>query len=662
MRFSEVKQVSPLTTLCCALLLLGIVVATQAALADRGPLSEPDAPDFYQRVLTLPGAVLYQQPGGAAIGTPPVFSVMYVYDRLEFTGDSWVQVGRDDLGATGFLRKQDTETWPHMLVMRFAPRGARSRVLFFRDRATLHDLTRSMQNAEIVEELYQGVRYGAPDREILVAVEPATAVKYVDQPYLLPILGHVDVRVGGRRWTTLVNVAGLTATTKADPGDNFDEAGSGALQPSMQDFRIGVVFVVDTTRSMRPYIDQIFRVVSRTYMAFRDAGELDNVSFGVVGFRDNVAPNPRIGYVSQTIHPLDPSAAPESVLDSLSGVEVAPVPTQGWNEDAFAGVHHALTKLEWDDFDARLIVLVTDAGPRSGSDPLASTPQLDIASLAQLAKEKNVALFPVHLHTEEAAALGNIALAEVQYRALGLSGDLNTQKYIGVPAQPVALFSAKLGEYATTLVSTAKNAARGRAITASAVADDRAATVEEMVLNEIFRAQLEYLGEQADTKAPRFFRAWASDHDLLHSDRQSLEVAVFLTRNQLSALAKQLRRIVETAMAGESSSKAFFGRLQTLAAETSYDPQAVNWTTEGALGESGLLPAYLARLPYYSDVLNLTEPVWLSLGQSGQQDFIENLAFKLRAYHEIGISDQWVSLDTEDAANEFFAVPLSLLP
>ncbi len=634
------------------------------ALADRAPLPAIDLPGMYQRVLTLPDATLHQEPNGSVVEHPPVFSVMYVYDRREFDGDNWLEVGQDTLGRSNrFIRADQAEDWHHMLVMRFAPRGLRSRVMFFRDRATLADLTKSVRNRSIIASLEADLRDGRPDRNILAAVEPATAVKYEDQPYLFPILNYFETRVGLRDRTTLVNIAGLN-TTAADQGKKFDDVGSGLLHSEFMDMRHGVVFVVDTTRSMKPYIDRISAVIGETYNAFEQAGGVDKVSFGLVAFRDNITPDPRIGYVTEIALPIRSDNRAEDVLGALKNLDVSPVSTQGWDEDAFAGLNEALRNLDWSDFDARLIVLVTDAAARSGNDPMAKFPGIDVHALKEEAKAKHIAIMPIHLTTDEAQRAGNLLKAQRQYRALGRAGDIGIEKYIAIPAKPVDAFNSAIKEFSAGLVEATIKASQGRYALSAGNKPRKTGGygVKDMVVNEIFRAQLEYLGEQKKTQSPRFYRAWASDHDLTKPNLTSLEVNVFLTRTQLSALGNQLKRILDLAKEGKTSSERFFSRLQDLATRTSYDPSRVPWTQDQTIGDAGLLPAYLSKLPYRSDVLNLSESAWLSYGLTGQQEFIDNLEFKLTAYENIATFDSWVDLGASDIGLEVYPVPLSLLP
>jgi serine/threonine-protein kinase PpkA len=185
----------------------------------------------------------------------------------------------------------------------------------------------------------------------------------------------------------------------------------------------------------------------------------------------------------------------------------------------------------------------------------------------------------------------------------------------------------------------------------------------DIFVNEVFRAQLEYLGDVQDASAPRFYRAWAADRDLLHPKISSLDVRVFLTRNQLNNLARSLQLLVDTAKAAATSADTLFDDLQTLAATTSIDPSRDMAKEERTFVLGKLLPAFLAALPYRSRVLQLDKQLWLDLGLTGQKEFLDDLEAKLSIYKRINEDqDNWVDFGAQDPGLEMFAIKLEQLP
>jgi len=81
------------------------------------------------------------------------------------------------------------------------------------------------------------------------------------------------------------------------------------------------------------------------------------------------------------------------------------------------------------------------------------------------------------------------------------------------------------------------------------------------------------------------------------------------------------------------------------------------------IGGSNLLPAYLKALPYRSKVLRMTQSIWLDLGLTGQQEFIDELEYKLRSYRDIEQDNtSWVDLGGGDRGSEVYPVALAELP
>ena len=94
---------------------------------------------------------------------------------------------------------------------------------------------------------------------------------------------------------------------------------------------------------------------------------------------------------------------PDVFLDRVSSLQAATVSSQDAVEDVFAGLHQAIDTMGWSGYEARYVVLVTDAGPRDANDPLSGT-GLDAAALRALALEKGIAIFVLHLLTDKNAA------------------------------------------------------------------------------------------------------------------------------------------------------------------------------------------------------------------------------------------------------------------
>lgn len=651
------------------------------------PMRDPEQADLYLRLLSLPGATLHSEPAGTAVGDElAAFTVLYIYDQVKKDRQTWYQVGRNARGdIEGWLDSDQTEQWRTMLVMQYAPKGQRERVLFFRNREDLASMVSSPYLASDIKKDYERIAERRHDGEIFIAIEPATAVSASQRPYLMPILDWEFESFDNGEETTLVQVAGLnlSQTKPPEPGSRAVlkdmSRGLARRQSELRDFKIGIVFVIDTTSSMGPYIQQAQEIVKQIHNKLREQKLGNNIGFGLVGYRDNTQTDQQgIEYVTHIYQPLTLGTSSQQFIDNLLAMRAAEASTVDWREDAYAGLYTAIESLDWEPFDSRVVVLITDAGARSGNDPLATT-NIDTSSLLAMAQlNKNMAIFPVHLQTKEARRSGNLELAREQYYSLGQSGDRAVNKYIPISAGALELYSRELSSVADEIEKVLFDGSQGvmspppedlpndiDLFTETAVAPsptEQPPLMGTLFANEVFRAQLEYLGETQGAEAPRFYRAWAADRDLLNPRIETLRVSVFLTRNQLSTLAQSLQRLVDAAENRDTSATTFFDDLQALSATTSVDPERPDLQNDQfVLGE--LLPAFLKVLPYRSKILKLDKQLWLEMGNTGQGGFINELKSKLATYRIINENqDQWIDLGAGDPGLDVYAVGLDQLP
>ena len=71
--------------------------------------------------------------------------------------------------------------------------------------------------------------------------------------------------------------------------------GPGETSQPAQSLKTAICFVIDTTISMKPYINRTREAVQRIYDAITDAGLADKVAFGLVGFRNSIEKNAGFG-------------------------------------------------------------------------------------------------------------------------------------------------------------------------------------------------------------------------------------------------------------------------------------------------------------------------------------------------------------------------------
>ena len=613
---------------------LAVLSISVASAQVRRPLVQDGKTALYQRVIVAPGAVLVTDPArpSEARVVPP-FSSFYVYDRREDGSRRWVQVGTDSNGGIdGWVDGDQVFDWNQTLTVAFRDPAKQGRVLLFGDRNSLKKIVDENDAAG-----YRMLRSRVADGDVagtpVVAVQPDYNVDIRRNFYLVPILDHEDVLVGGQQ-SRLLRVASVP------------------LQDSaliVETYRTGIVFVIDSTISMKPYIDATRAVMERVYRSI-DSEKLGNrVSYGLVEYRDNTEAVPGLGFVTRTA--ADLGGTGEEFLSKIRDVQPATVSSQGFNEDTYAGVQEALRAVDWSDYYARFIVVITDAGPRDAGDPLSAT-GLDAGALQRLAADKDVAVGVFHLKTP--ASRDNHSYAEGEYRRLSTVPGVG-EFYYPVQAGDVGEFESALSTLTDVLSAHVRAAAAGQppALAGKAAAPESGLKAFQETVDRLgYGLRMRYLQERAGEGVPSLFNAWLIDRDFDTPEDRALDVRVLLTRDQLSDLHEVLRQVLITAEEGTLAPDDFLDELKSLAASVSRDPQAARTATRTVGGESladlGYMREYLEGLPYKSEVMYLDLSIWEQWPAQRQFEFVNQLDSKVAYYRALHDNiDLWVSLDGE---------------
>ncbi|MGD1983069.1 MAG: VWA domain-containing protein, partial [Chromatiaceae bacterium] len=266
--------------------LFGALLAPAAAATE--PLLIPGKQALYQRVLAIPGARLSEAPGAATNAdevTP--FTAFYVYARRNEAAQDWLQVGTDRHGGVaGWLPAKQSIPWNQGLTVAFREPIGHDRALLFDAAEAARGLAES-RDMDRYQALYDAAVAGeTPADSPVLAIQPPGRLDLREDFYLVPILQHQDLYVGSERARLLeVSSVPLQSPTDVDP----DPAGSeqpapesaGAAGEPNNGYRAGLVFAIDSTLSMGPYIDRTREAVMKIYDALGDAGLLGNVNFGL---------------------------------------------------------------------------------------------------------------------------------------------------------------------------------------------------------------------------------------------------------------------------------------------------------------------------------------------------------------------------------------------
>ncbi|MBT2371608.1 serine/threonine-protein kinase [Pseudomonas fluorescens] len=622
--------------------------------ADGGqrPLLMAGKKTLFQRVLSKPGAKLSDDAGGAAGKALPAFSVLYVYQRKDVNGSPWLRIGAATDGRSdGWLPASQVSDWKQSLVLKFTERSGRAPVMFLRQSSEVEKL---LANPAAAKNLLLKAQKNSEDNQQVLALEPAASAVPQNQFYLLPIFDSKESLDENGQPVQLLNVASI------DPGSTpqtVARAATPVLSTNADSFRTAVVLVVDTTVSMQPYIDQIRDVVHELQTRIAERGELDSVSFGMVGFRNSTQKTPGLEYVAKTLITLDQGRDPQRFLDMARQVKASTVSSHSFNEDAFAGVMQAVEGMDWSGYGGRLILLVTDAGALRKNDPFATT-QMNEAEVRQVALGKQIKIYALHLRTD--AGKKTHSGAETQYRTL--TADANPQigdLYTAVPGGDVHKLGERVDEIGTVFANLVHQVRSNTPqsvplLSAAPSLADKSAAVG-------YAMHMDFLGRKTASQAPQLVSAWTADRDLTNPALPAFQVCVMLTKLQLNDLQQSLKLIVDAARKTQTSPKNFFQEIASASAYMSRDPSALR--KGGNLADGGILGEYLEGLPYRSKSLNMTQDLWLSLSVAEQEDFIDELDSKIRLYETFHNDvSNWVRFGDAEPGDALYRVPLSTLP
>ena len=288
--------------------------------------------------------------------------------------------------------------------------------------------------------------------------------------------------------------------------------------------------------------------------------------------------------------------------------------------------------MEWSEHAARYLVLITDAGPRPGTDPLSST-GLDAKALRQIARDKGVAIFVLHLLTESNKA--DHEDAAKQYRELA--------RFPGIGSLYYAVPTGDVGEFWTCTRHPCRpdhhagaNGRRGHNRYRSAGepipnANPRLAELQSKVAKLGYALRMEHLQRQLmcriDTHAVR--RMLLLDRDIRDPQRacwtcRSCDRGAFRS-------ARHSQGVLETAEEGLLSPQNFLNELKSLAATIARDPEQLGSTTATTAGEGnsladlGFMREYIEDLPYTGEVMDLSLEDWETWPARRQIEFFARL-------------------------------------
>lgn len=642
---------------------LMVVLITVSLMLMTGPLTAEEKPllmdgkkTLFQRVLSIPDARIYAKPVESAESSAIIpFSVLYVYEK----GSDWLRVGYDSFGqAAGWVRRDQAIVWNQALTVSFKDPQNIQRVMMFSSRDDLEKLV-DKYDKEGYQTLYKAVAGGNPPKDSpVIAIQPEAHLEIRDNFYLVPIKQHEDVYLGNEQ-ARLLEIASVPLDD-SDSGADLSQIGSD------RSYRSGIHFVIDSTQSMGPYIDRTREAVAKVYSAIEKQGLTNQVSFGLTAYRDNLGQVPELEYLTRRYVSLEQGTDVEQFFQRVNSLIPANVSSRDFREDAYAGIKSAIEDSAWDRFDARYVVLITDAGPRESHDSLGDT-RLSAQALRQLAYDKGISIWVLHLRTPSASA--DHEQAETLYKQLSYFPGIG-DFYYGVSLGKVDEFGNVLEVLAnqiTQQVLATTNGVPPLPLPQQNRGETQLAQLQDRVAKLGNALRMRYLRKESGQPPPKVFEAWMVDRDFINPERSAVDVRVLLTRDQLSDLKNVMQQVLELAEEGVLSPQNFIDDLKSLAATVSRDPSSVGGSTSdagGNLADMGYMREYIEDLPYTGEVMNLTLESWEEWSAKVQIEFMHRLESKINYYQALhDHTDLWVTPGGGPVnGSSVFPVALELLP
>lgn len=649
-------------------LLLLCICAAQLSAA---PLLQEGKKSVYQRAVTHPGAKLYSGPeADASILRSPVttFTAMYIYDR----NGSRLQVGSGTDQPEGWMEASELTEWPQAITMLFTDRTGRDPVLFFRTHDDLEETCRLDDIGSALKKYEGEIAKNAaalPDNYPVVASEPRDVAVSEKNFYLLPVLS-IDNQFYEEQGPRLIEVASINPGLPS-AANNGSATGNGA------DFRTAFAFVIDTTISMKPYIDETLTLIRKLYDDLENNPYADKIGFAVVAFRSSMKMTPDIEYTAKVICDFTTVKDRKRLEDALAQVREASVSTHDVNEDSFAGVKEAVDHLSWAEYGSRVMVLVSDAGPLGAGDPTSLT-GMSPEALAEYLKANRIYLTALHIINPRRSK-AEVKYAAEAYQILSKQSD-NMASYISIdastPLKGAKQFEKIARELAKSYERIVTSTAEGKLIAkpSTPVAGKKLSPEEEarrIAQSTGYAMQLQFFGNAMGSTAPEVVKAWIADADLEKMAKNpgnapvlAVEPAVLLTKGQLSNLYKQLKMLLAgSEQAFLNGDADLFSQIASAAAQMSRDPNQFSLHPDRNLSENGLLDEVLEDLPYKSQIGSMSRQDWEAMSTGQRDEFIKRIKSLLALYEAYDKdSTHWEDFGAKNPNDRVYRVPLKTLP
>jgi serine/threonine-protein kinase PpkA len=611
------------------------------------------------RILPRPLSNIYADPSTdsqIAQRNVRAFFPLLALDRLDVDlsdpkeAKGWYKVGTSRDAVKGWMQARDVIEWKQAMVVSYSHPGIGPRkrrpVLMFDDRIKLEQaLTNSQEARQLYEKLDR--------REVPPGVISRETDRFLDIKqhfYMLPIINYVKIQGGDDSASSEIPLAlkvtaavpnrraragELCTTDRPDFADcKAKEGGTGG-----DSLTVDIVYVIDMTNSMQPYIDAVRESMGESARKFSEvAGSTDRIKFGLIGFRDSVEKWPENEFVVKNFtERLVNHAQFGQLLRGAVAKAGGDIP-----EAVFAGVETALNT-RWEDKAVKLLVLVGDASSHERPDPLA-TSNYSATELRRLADDKNISIAAIYIKNPDQA--GDWAKGTDQFKTLaqnpgGLAFRAAEPSRDGIQQ---AVFEAT-----SFIVETVRAGAAAEA--------PKAASASNPIIDAFGNGLEVFLG--AGAEPPRDITVWMSDRDLTNPALRALDVNVLVSRQDLEELTAGLSNIITAYDTADIVGSRWFQQLSSMSGLAGVGQLALST----ALKDSPLIPKWVAGLPYKSTIMELSFDQFDSMTGPEKDRIVKDIRGKILTYKQFLADDKWVQLQDGDPPEaRVYPLPLTALP
>ena len=587
----------------------------------------------------------------------PAFSAWVVRHKVP----GWYQVSETLSGKlAGWIKSSDAMEWKHHMVVSFTHPGNRSRNLIFKEKQPLIDLL-AMPQEQRVSTWDKDIKETLDGRNPnTVGIEPEGWLREQNQFYLLPILDQQQIRNAAQE-TTLLKIAAATR----ERGDR--------ATPSPRQTRIpqlDVVFVMDLTRSMGPFVIKSMEMLQGIAANFRNAETSGaSIRFGFWGYRDNPELCRGIEFNTRNFTPgLQEIGSFVKTLGSISETKVDSI---DYAEDVFAGMADAIQKTIWRKNAARIILLVGDAPGRSPGEtepecgakllPKGSGSGLDAAGVRALANASSVYIGAYYLEASKWKKF--TARGAGQFKTLAHNPGSSDSDFAILNADNPNDYAAAGETFAGRLAENLRKLAEEGSLPQGENNGNTSSPSGKSMADNLFRnAFIEWKSAESDLKPPRDVEGWMIDKDPVESSRMALEPGVLLTKTQLSDLRDRVNNIIDAMLRVEVGGQDFFKELHAVVTIGGRDPGRIREAR--TLMDSGHFPDFLEGLPYKSKIMGMTKDDWREMGADQANQYRNEIVSKVQFYAEIyKDAAKWQNLNSNAESGDYVTpIPIDMLP